>query len=175
MSNIGLDLALREAGIGLVRSAVGDKYVMEEMLRRGLSLGGEQSGHVIFSEHLPTGDGLATALNVLRTIVASGRDLADLASDMTVYPQVLLNVRVPETIDLAGVPSIAAVIARVESRLAGGGRLLVRYSGTEPLLRVMLEGKDRAQIRSWGDEIVSAVNDHFAAARSGDATTRSHS
>jgi phosphoglucosamine mutase len=175
MSNIGLDLALREAGIGLVRSAVGDKYVMEEMLRRGLSLGGEQSGHVIFSEHLPTGDGLATALNVLRTIVASGRDLADLASDMTVYPQVLLNVRVPETIDLAGVPSIAAVIARVESLLAGSGRLLVRYSGTEPLLRVMLEGKDRAQIRGWGDEIVSAVNDHFAAARSGAATARSHS
>jgi phosphoglucosamine mutase len=94
---------------------------------------------------------------------------------MTVYPQVLLNVRVPETIDLAEVPSIAAAIARVESRLAGSGRLLVRYSGTEPLLRVMLEGKDRAQIRGWGDEIVSAVNDYFAAGRSGDATARSHS
>ena len=91
MSNIGLELALQSRGIALVRTAVGDKYVMEEMLARGLSLGGEQSGHIIFSDYLFTGDGLCTALNVLRTVALTGRTLADLASDLTAYPQVLLN------------------------------------------------------------------------------------
>src|SRR5262249_1374712 len=99
MSNIGLELALQAAGIGVVRCAVGDKYVMEEMLKRNLSLGGEQSGHIIFSDYLFTGDGLCTALNVLRTVALTGRTLADLASDLTTYPQVLLNVRVREKAD----------------------------------------------------------------------------
>ena len=160
MSNIGLEIALREAGIDLVRCAVGDKYVMEEMLKRGLSLGGEQSGHVIFSEYLFTGDGLATSLNVLRTMAATGRELADLASELTTYPQVLLNVRVERKVDLKTIPEVAAVMSAVESRLAGHGRLLVRYSGTEPLLRVMLEGRDEAEIRRWGQEIVDAVQRH---------------
>ena len=124
MSNIGLEIALRDAGIELVRCAVGDKYVMEEMLKRGLSLGGEQSGHVIFSDNLFTGDGLATSLNVLRTMAATGRDLADLASDLTTYPQVLLNVRVERKVDLETIPEVAAVMSAVESRLAGHGRLL---------------------------------------------------
>ena len=157
MSNIGLELALGADGIGLVRCPVGDKYVMEEMLARGLSLGGEQSGHVIFSDYLFTGDGLCTALNVLRTIVSSGRELADLADDLVSYPQVLVNVRVREKTDLATVPEVAAAIARVEARVAGQGRLLVRYSGTEPLLRVMLEGRDAAEIRAWAEEIVDVV------------------
>ena len=161
MSNIGLELALRSYGIDLVRCAVGDKYVMEEMLARGLSLGGEQSGHIIFSDYLFTGDGLCTALNVLRTIVISGRTLADLASDLTTYPQVLLNVRVREKVDLATVPPVAAAIARVESEVAGQGRLLVRYSGTEPLLRVMLEGKHPDEIRGWAQEIVDVVKEHL--------------
>ena len=160
MSNIGLEIALRDAGIELVRCPVGDKYVMEEMLKRGLSLGGEQSGHVIFSEYLFTGDGLATSLNVLRTIASTGRELADLASDLTTYPQVLLNLRVERKVDLTSVPEIAAVMSAVESRLAGHGRLLVRYSGTEPLLRVMLEGRDEAEIHRWGQEIVDAVRQH---------------
>ena len=157
MSNIGLELALREAGIGLVRCAVGDKYVMEEMLRRDLALGGEQSGHVIFSDYLFTGDGIATSLQVLRTVLASGRSLADLASEIVVYPQVLLNLRVREKVDLKTIPEVDAVMTDVESRLAGNGRLLVRYSGTEPLLRVMLEGRDEAEIRRWGQEIIDAV------------------
>jgi phosphoglucosamine mutase len=161
MSNIGLELALRSYGIDLVRCAVGDKYVMEEMLARGLSLGGEQSGHIIFSDYLFTGDGLCTALNVLRTIVISGRTLADLASDLTTYPQVLLNVRVRKKVDLATVPPVAAAIARVESEVAGQGRLLVRYSGTEPLLRVMLEGKHPDEIRGWAQEIVDVVKEHL--------------
>ena len=157
MSNIGLEIALRNAGIEIVRCAVGDKYVMEEMLKRGLSLGGEQSGHIIFSEYLFTGDGLATSLNVLRTMAATGRDLADLASELTSYPQVLLNVRVERKVDLKTIPEVAAAMSAVESKLAGHGRLLVRYSGTEPLLRVMLEGRDEAEIRRWGQEIVDAV------------------
>ena len=164
MSNIGLELALREAGLALVRCAVGDKYVSEEMVRRGLSLGGEQSGHIIFAEHLLTGDGLATALHVLRTLVATGRTLADLASEMTAYPQVLLNVRVPERVALDRMPAVVAAMARVETLLGGQGRLLVRYSGTEPLLRVMLEGQDEAQIRAWAEDIIAAANSHFAVA-----------
>ena len=157
MSNIGLELALQKAGIGMVRCSVGDKYVMEEMMRRDVSLGGEQSGHVIFSEYLFTGDGLATSLNVLRTMAATGRELADLASDLATYPQVLMNLRVPQKVDLQTLPTVAAVMSSVEQRLAGNGRLLVRYSGTEPLLRVMLEGQDEAEIRKWGQEIIDAV------------------
>jgi phosphoglucosamine mutase len=161
MSNIGLELALKARGIDLVRSAVGDKYVMAELSARGLSLGGEQSGHVIFTDYLFTGDGLCTALNVLRVMALTGRTLADLASDLVAYPQVLLNLRVREKIDLAGVPAIVQVIDRVERRLADRGRLLVRYSGTEPLLRVMLEGRDEQEIRSWGQEIVDVVRAHL--------------
>jgi phosphoglucosamine mutase len=157
MSNIGLEIALKKQNIGLLRTAVGDKYVMEEMLARDLSLGGEQSGHIIFSDYLFTGDGLCTALNVLRTLARSGRTLADLASDLVTYPQVLLNVRVRQKVDLKSVPAAAAAIERVEARVAGQGRLLVRYSGTEPLLRVMLEGRDEQEIRAWAQEIIDVV------------------
>jgi phosphoglucosamine mutase len=162
MSNIGLEIGCRESGINLVRCPVGDKYVMEEMLKSGVSLGGEQSGHIIFSEYLYTGDGLCTSLNVLRTIARTGRTLADLASDLTNFPQVLLNVRVREKVDLQSVPAVAAAIAEVESRVAGEGRLLVRYSGTEPLLRVMLEGRNDHEIRAWAQEIIDVVKKHLA-------------
>jgi phosphoglucosamine mutase len=161
MSNIGLELALRESGIELVRCPVGDKYVMEEMLKRGLSIGGEQSGHVIFSDHLFTGDGIATSLNVLRVMAETGRELADLASELVTYPQVLLNVRVREKKDLRSIPAIAGAMERVEGRLAGQGRLLVRYSGTEPLLRVMIEGRDQTEIHTWASEIVGVVRDYL--------------
>jgi phosphoglucosamine mutase len=161
MSNIGLEIALRESGIGLVRCAVGDKYVMEEMIRRDLSIGGEQSGHIIFSEHLFTGDGIVTALSVLRVMADSGRELADLAAQLVSYPQVLVNVRVREKQALATVPPIAAAMERVEARLAGEGRLLVRYSGTEPLLRVMIEGKNQQQIQAWAAEIAGVVREHL--------------
>ena len=162
MSNIGLEISLKEAGIETIRCPVGDKYVMEELIRRDLSLGGEQSGHVIFTDYLFTGDGLATSLNVLRTVAVTGRTLGDLASDLTTYPQVLLNLRVERKVDLKTIPSVAAVIESVESRLAGDGRLLVRYSGTEPLLRVMLEGRDQDEIRRLGQEIVDAVQRHLS-------------
>jgi phosphoglucosamine mutase len=161
MSNIGLELAFRESGIEMVRCPVGDKYVMEEMIKRGLSLGGEQSGHIIFSDHLSTGDGIVTALSVLRVMADTGRTLADLAAQLVTYPQVLLNVRVRDKKDLASVAPIAAAMHRVEQRLAGQGRLLVRYSGTEPLLRVMIEGKDQQEIQTWAAEIVGAVKEHL--------------
>jgi phosphoglucosamine mutase len=161
MSNIGLEIAFRDSGIEMIRTGVGDKYVMEEMLKRNLSLGGEQSGHVIFSDYLFTGDGLCTALNVLRTVALTNRPLADLAADLTNYPQVLLNVRVRERVDLQSVPAIAAAIAAVEARVDGQGRVLVRYSGTEPLLRVMLEGRHDHEIRAWAQEIVDVVQENL--------------
>jgi phosphoglucosamine mutase len=162
MSNIGLEMALRDRGIEMIRTAVGDKYVMEEMIKRGFSLGGEQSGHVIFSDHLFTGDGLATALNVLRIMADTGEELSALASKLVTYPQVLVNVRVKQKTDLKQVPAIADTMRRVEEHLSGNGRLLVRYSGTEPLLRIMLEGKDEGSIRAWADEIASAVRANLA-------------
>ena len=161
MSNIGLEVALRESQIDLVRCPVGDKYVMKEMLKRGLSLGGEQSGHIIFSDHLYTGDGIATALNVMRVMAETGRELSDLASELETYPQVLVNVRVRERKELRGIPAVADVMDRVERRLSGHGRLLVRYSGTEPLVRVMLEGRDQQEIQHWAAEIAGAVREHL--------------
>jgi phosphoglucosamine mutase len=161
MSNIGLEIALRESGIDLVRCPVGDKYVMEEMLKRNISIGGEQSGHIIFSEHLFTGDGIATALSVMRVLADTGRELADLASELVTYPQVLINVPVREKKELRAVPAIADAMDRVEQRLAGQGRLLVRYSGTEPLLRVMIEGRDQQEIQGWAREIADSVKQHL--------------
>jgi phosphoglucosamine mutase len=162
MSNIGLELALRESRIELVRTAVGDKYVMEEMLKRDLSIGGEQSGHIIFSDHLFTGDGIATSMNVLRVMAETGRELADLAGELVTYPQVLLNVRVLQKKDLSTIPLVADAMADVERRLDGSGRLLVRYSGTEPLLRIMIEGKDQAEIQHMASSIAAVVKRELA-------------
>jgi phosphoglucosamine mutase len=157
MSNIGLELALRERRIELLRAPVGDKYVMEQMSNRGIALGGEQSGHIIFADHLFTGDGIGTALQVLRIMDVTGRTLADLASALITYPQVLVNVRVRERADYNAIPTIADAIKRVEGRLDGQGRLLIRYSGTEPLLRIMIEGKNDNEIREWANQIAAAV------------------
>jgi phosphoglucosamine mutase len=161
MSNIGLEIALRESGIDLVRCPVGDKYVMEEMLKRNISIGGEQSGHIIFSDHLFTGDGIATALSVMRVMADTGRELADLAAQLVTYPQVLINVPVREKKELRTVPAIADAMDRIEQRLAGQGRLLVRYSGTEPLLRVMIEGRNQHEIQGWAREIAESVRQHL--------------
>ncbi len=157
MSNIGLELALRDRGIALVRAPVGDKYVMEEMVKRGVALGGEQSGHIILADHLFTGDGMATALTVLRIMADTGRELDELTESMTTYPQVLVNVKVRERADYTKIPAIAESIDRVESRVKGQGRVLIRYSGTEPLLRIMLEGRNDDEIRAWAHEIAEAV------------------
>jgi phosphoglucosamine mutase len=159
MSNIGLELALERHGITLRRTAVGDKYVMEEMREHGFVLGGEQSGHVILARHLPTGDGLATALAVLGVMAESGRELADLAGELVTYPQTLVNVRVKEKRPVADVPEIQAALGRVEAALSGQGRVLVRYSGTEPLLRIMIEGQDQATVQAWAEEIAGAARE----------------
>ena len=162
MSNIGLELALRARGIRLERCAVGDKYVMETMRQQGLALGGEQSGHVIVADHLMTGDGLGTALQVLRVLETTGASLSSLASALVAYPQTLVNVRVRERVDLRTVPAVAAAMARVDARLAGQGRLLVRYSGTEPLLRIMLEGQQQGEIAAWAEESATEVRTHLS-------------
>jgi phosphoglucosamine mutase len=162
MSNIGLEIALRDRGVHMIRTPVGDKYVMEEMLAGGYVLGGEQSGHVILTEHLPTGDGMATALAVLRVMAESGRDLAGLAAELRTFPQTLVNVRVRDKRPVADVPQIQAAIERVEAALDGRGRVLVRYSGTEPLLRIMIEGEDQATVQAWAEEIADAVRTTIA-------------
>jgi phosphoglucosamine mutase len=162
MSNIGLEIALQNHGLKMIRTPVGDKYVNEAMLANGYALGGEQSGHVILAEHLPTGDGMATALAVLRVMADTGRELQDLASALKTFPQTLVNVRVKTKVPVDQVPDVAAAIARVDAALAGRGRVLVRYSGTEPLLRIMIEGEDQATVQAWAEEIADAVRETLA-------------
>ncbi|MCC7010861.1 MAG: phosphoglucosamine mutase [Acidobacteria bacterium] len=157
MSNAGLELALRQRGIRMLRTPVGDKHVMDEMRRGGFALGGEQSGHIVLAEHLPTGDGLATTLAVLRVMARTGRELTELAGELVVLPQTLKNVRVSTRTPIDDLPLVQAEIERVTAAIAGRGRVLVRYSGTEPLLRVMIEGEDQARVERWADDIVDAV------------------
>lgn len=157
MSNVALEEVLAADGIALHRCAVGDRVVRAEMRRRGLVLGGEQSGHVILADHLPTGDGLAVTLAVLRAMIETGRGLAELTADLTPRPQVLVNVAVRRRAPLEELPGVPRLIDAAERQLAGVGRVLVRYSGTEPLLRIMIEGPDEAQIRSLAEEIADCV------------------
>jgi len=157
MSNLGLERALERAGIAMVRMPVGDKYVLEEMVRLGASLGGEQSGHVILREYATTGDGLLTALSVFETALQSGTGLDELTADLRVYPQKLVNVRIREKRGLTEVPSVAREIEHVETAFAGTGRVLVRFSGTEPLARVMVEGPDAQQVEAFSARIADAI------------------
>jgi len=157
MSNLGLELALAEHGIKLVRTQVGDRYVLETMLRDQYILGGEQSGHIIFAEHNSTGDGIVTALQILAVMQRTGQPLSKLAACMRRYPQVLQNVRVARRAEPESLPAVQAAIREAEAALAGGGRVLVRCSGTEPLIRVMLEGPDDDTIRHWAGRIAEAV------------------
>lgn len=157
MSNLGLEIAMREAGGTMVRTAVGDRYVVEEMLRGGFNLGGEQSGHMIFLDHNTTGDGMLSALQVLAIMQRRGECLSDLAKVMKALPQVLVNVRVAERKELNEVPALKALIADTERLLGAEGRLLIRYSGTEPLLRIMLEGQNDKQITQLAQTIAEAV------------------
>lgn len=163
MSNLGLEVALRRDGIALVRCPVGDREVWDAMEREGAALGGEQSGHVICGHHAVTGDGLLTAAHVLAVASAGGADLETLA-DLERFPQVLRNVRVAHRLPLAEVPPLAAAIAGVERRLADRGRVLVRYSGTEPLLRVMVEAATDEQAHAAVDELVAAARQHLGEA-----------
>ena len=161
MSNLGLEKALGELGLELIRTQVGDRYVVEAMREGGYNLGGEQSGHVVFLDHTTTGDGLMSALQVLGLMVRSGRRLSELTSGFQRFPQVMLNVPVDERVPLDSLPTMQQAIRDVESALAGRGRVLIRYSGTEPKARVMVEGEDEAQVsdfaRQLADELKRAV------------------
>ncbi|HUI67958.1 MAG TPA: phosphoglucosamine mutase [Nitrospirota bacterium] len=159
MSNLGLEIALQKAGGKLVRASVGDRYVMEKMLEGGYNLGGEQSGHVIFLDHNTTGDGLISALQVLAIMKQTGKPLSELAACMTTYPQTLVNVKVKERRDLMSIPEIAQRMVEVEKKLGGRGRLLVRYSGTEPKVRVMIEGEDERGIKTLAEDLAGIIKE----------------
>ena len=163
MSNMGLRKFCEERGIRTENTKVGDRYVLENMLQNDYVLGGEQSGHVIFLDYANTGDGQLTAVQVLNVMKRTGRTLASLASEMEVFPQVLQNVRVSNMgkIRLATDPEVLAAIAEAEKELGESGRVLVRVSGTEPLVRVMLEGKDRALIEKLCGEIAEVVRERL--------------
>ncbi len=159
MSNLGLHTALRDRGITIVTTPVGDRYVVEELVKGGYNLGGEQSGHIVFLDHNTTGDGLITALAVLALLVEKGQPLSQLRKVMTRFPQVLVNLRVASKPDVKSLPKVAQCVAEAERTLGERGRVLVRYSGTEPLLRVMIEGEREPQIRTLADRIVDAARD----------------
>lgn len=163
MSNMGLEIALKKVGGKVVRTDVGDRYVVEEMLKGGYNLGGEQSGHMIFLDHNTTGDGILSALQVLAIIQRSGKPLSELAKVMTSLPQVLVNVPVRKKTELKRMPEVKKVISEVEAELNEKGRVLIRYSGTEPLLRVMIEGEDQQRINVLAAQIASAVREQIGA------------
>jgi len=156
MSNMALEVALADSGIELIRTQVGDKFVAQEMAERNIILGGEQSGHIIFSDYASTGDGLLTLMQVLRVMALENRSLDELAH-LEPFPQVLVNVPVSSRPAVSDVPEIASAIESAESQLDGRGRVLVRYSGTEPLLRIMMEGPDEAEIAALTEDVRTIV------------------
>ncbi|HTX38057.1 MAG TPA: phosphoglucosamine mutase [Bryobacteraceae bacterium] len=163
MANLGLEKALERDGIRMVRTPVGDKYVLEEMVRLGAVLGGEQSGHVIFRDYATTGDGMLTALRVVETARRAGATLDELMDGLEIYPQRLVNVRVREKKELTEVPAVAHEIRRVEEAFGGAGRVVVRFSGTEPLARVMVEGPDLERVEGFSQSIAEAIRREMGA------------
>jgi phosphoglucosamine mutase len=158
MSNMGVEIALKRSGIAMLRANVGDKYVLEEMLKTGATLGGEQSGHIIFRDgDATTGDGLLTALRVMDVIARSGKTLAELVSDLKVFPQKIQNVRVREKIPFADVPEVQRAIEAAERELDGNGRVVVRYSGTEALARVMVEAESEEKMKALAAGIAGEI------------------
>ncbi|MBI5345046.1 MAG: phosphoglucosamine mutase, partial [Deltaproteobacteria bacterium] len=157
MSNSGLEEAVTKAGGRLVRTGVGDRYVVEEMLKSGYNLGGEQSGHIVFFDHTTTGDGVITALQVLKRMVKEGRPLSALSGVMRTYPQVLLNVKVREKKDLSGIASVRKALKDAEERLKGSGRVFIRYSGTEPLARITIEGRKKDEIKRMAEGLADIL------------------
>jgi phosphoglucosamine mutase len=164
MSNLGLEKALEAHGITMLRTPVGDKYVLEEMLKHGAALGGEQSGHVIFLEHATTGDGLLTALRVLEIVHHSGLSLDRLVDEVKTYPQKLVNVRVKVKRPLSELASVRTEIEAAEHEFAGSGRVVVRFSGTEPLARVMIEAATNEDVDKWTGRIADAIRAELGSA-----------
>jgi len=159
MSNIGLDIALEKEGIKIVRSAVGDRYIVEEMLHHGYNFGGEQSGHIIFFDLNTTGDGILTALQILAAMKKNNKKLSELSNIMQRFPQVIENVEVKGKKDLDSIPEIKKAIADAEKTLSGKGRILVRYSGTQPLCRVMVEGQDEKEIKGIAQNLAQLIGE----------------
>lgn len=157
MSNMGLMVAMKQAGIHVEVSNVGDRYVIDNMRRGEFNLGGEQSGHLIFMDYVTTGDGIITALHVLTMMARRQKTISQLADCMEEYPQRLTNIKVRERIPLTEIPAVQAAIERCETALGDTGRALIRYSGTENLLRVMIEARDAADVEKWTDEIISVI------------------
>ncbi len=162
MSNMGLEAALKRSGIRMLRAPVGDKYVLEQMGKTGASLGGEQSGHILFTGRSTTGDGLLTALLLLDIVHRSGQSLGELTADLKNFPQVIVNVKVREKKPLETIPAVAATIRAAEEALADSGRVVIRYSGTEALARVMIEAEDEAAMRHHADSIAHAIRAELA-------------
>ena len=165
MSNMGLDKTVRAAGGKVIKTNVGDRYVVEAMREHGYNLGGEQSGHMVFLDHSTTGDGMLSALQILAIMQRSQRRLSELAQVMTSMPQVLLNVRVDRKAELESVPAVQKTIDHAEKSLGDDGRVLIRYSGTEPLLRIMLEGEDEQQIMELAQQIATSVEESLGGRR----------
>ena len=161
MSNMGLEAALRRSGIKMLRAPVGDKYVLEEMLATGAALGGEQSGHILFTGRSTTGDGLLTALLLLDILHRSGQTLAQLTADLKTFPQIIVNVRVREKRPLDQIPTVTAAIAAAEAALADSGRVVIRYSGTEALARVMIEAESEALMHHHANAIADAIRNEL--------------
>lgn len=165
MANLGLDRSLAEAGIRLVKTPVGDRYVLEEMKRIGANVGGEQSGHLIFLDHALTGDGMVSALQLLQVMRETGAPLGSLARCLTKFPQVLVNVRVREKPPLEKIARLQERVSQMEAAMNGLGRILVRYSGTEPLARVMIEGEERGEIEAMAHELAGIIRDEIGEGR----------
>ncbi len=163
MSNMGFEAALGRSGIRMLRAPVGDKYVLEEMQKSGASLGGEQSGHILMPAKATTGDGLLTALMVLDVVHRSGKTLGELVADLKNFPQVILNVRVREKRPLDGFAAVVKAIQAAETELHGTGRVVIRYSGTEALARVMIEAEDESRMRHHAEAIAAAIRAELGA------------
>ena len=161
MSNIGFEIFLKKSGLKVVRTQVGDRYVVEEMLRRGCNLGGEQSGHIIFMDYNTTGDGAITALQLLAIMCKTGKPLSRLSSAISIYPQVLVNVPVPKPKSIEKFPAVMTAIKNAEKKL-GSGRILVRPSGTEPKIRVMVEGNNMRKITAIAEELAKVIKSNMA-------------
>jgi phosphoglucosamine mutase len=157
MSNLGLEKALEKIGIGLLRTQVGDRYVVEAMRQGGYNCGGEQSGHIIFLDHNTSGDGLITALQVLAIMRRKNRPLSELARGFVRFPQVLVNVTVADKKPIESLSEFSEEVRRIEKELDGRGRVLIRYSGTEPKARIMVEGEDEAQVNAFADELARGL------------------
>jgi phosphoglucosamine mutase len=163
MSNMGLEAALKHSNIRMLRAPVGDRYVLEMMQKEDAALGGEQSGHILFPHLATTGDGLLTALVVLDLIARTGKSIGELTADLRVFPQVIVNVKVREKKPLDAIPAVADAIRAAESELADTGRVVIRYSGTEPLARVMIEAESEEAMRHHAEAIAAAIRNELGA------------